>query len=293
VTATPTPTRPAGPTPPPSARERLNLIEQITAAAVASDYTGGPGDEDAPVRPRRQRVLVAAAALALAGFVLALGVSARVLNAPVVNTQRQALVERIAAVEERHDTLIADITAARQELAAATEDSLRLTAEGRALTDRIEDLEVATGYRAVKGPGAVVELSDAPVEEGTQNSELEQVLDSDVQLAVNGLWAAGAEAVAVNGQRLTAQSAIRSAASAILVNYRPLKPPYRVEAIGPEDLAQRFAATADAAELQGVSEQFGIGFATERLDQVQLPAATTPLPDVADVVGPDEEGEDQ
>jgi uncharacterized protein YlxW (UPF0749 family) len=293
VTAAPTPTRSAGPKPAPSARQRLNLIEQITAAAVASDYAGVPGDGDAPVRPRRQRVLVAAAALALAGFVLALGVSARLLNAPVVNTQRQALVERITAVEERHDALVADITAAREELATASEDSLRLTAEGRALTERIQDLELATGYRAVQGPGAVVELSDAPAEEGTQNSELEQVLDSDVQLAVNGLWAAGAEAVAVNGQRLTAQSAIRSAASAILVNYRPLKPPYRVEAIGPEDLAQRFAATADAAELQGVSEQFGIGLATEALDQVRLPAATTPLPDVAVVVGPEEEGEDQ
>ena len=54
---------------------------------------------------------------------------------------------------------------------------------------------------------------------------------------MNGLWSVGAEAIAVNGQRLTAQSAIRSAAGAILVNYRPLKPPYRVEAIGPPDLA--------------------------------------------------------
>ena len=44
----------------------------------------------------------------------------------------------------------------------------------------------------------------------------------DLQIVVNGLWASGAEAVSVNGQRLTSKAAIRFAGQAILVNYRPL-----------------------------------------------------------------------
>ena len=65
---------------------------------------------------------------------------------------------------------------------------------------------------------------------------------------VNGLWAAGAEAVAVNGQRLTALSAIRSAGDAILVDYRPLTRPYVVVAIGdPRTLQSRFVAGAGRA----------------------------------------------
>ena len=275
----------------PSARERLNLIEQITEAAVVSDYadqTASWPDEG----HRRQRVLVAAAALALAGFVLALGVSARVINAPVVNTQRAALIERIAAVDARQETLGDEVEALRLEVAELREINLRVTSEGRLLAESIADLELATGYVMVEGPGAVVTLSHAPFDEASEEPDLERVLDSDIQLTVNGLWAAGAEAIAINGQRLTAQSAIRSAASAILVNYRPLKPPYRVEAIGPADLADRFGQTPDAAELRGVSEQFGIGLEATPVDQVRLRPATAPLPAEGTVVGP-EEGEAQ
>ena len=59
-----------------------------------------------------------------------------------------------------------------------------------------------------------------------------RVLDRDLQIVVNGLWAAGAEAISINGQRLTALSAIRSAGEAILVDFRPLSPPYVVSAVG-------------------------------------------------------------
>ncbi len=72
------------------------------------------------------------------------------------------------------------------------------------------------------------------------------------------------------------------------MNYRPLKPPYRVEAIGPPDLAERFRTTADAQELGSVAEQFGIGLETSSADMVRLRSATSPLPSDAKVVGPEE-----
>ena len=275
--------RPPGPAASgPSARERLNLIEQLSVTAVASDYADvGDGP---PAGSRRQQVLVAAAALALAGFVLALGISERVLNDPIVNDQRAALVERIRVADARNATLIDEVAAVRVDLSAAREENLQSTLAGALLAAEIRALELATGYAPVEGPGAVLTLTDAPLEEGEQREDVEQVIDSDVQLAVNGLWSAGAEAVAVNGQRLTAQSAIRSAAGAILVNYRPLKPPYRVEAIGPPDLAERFQATQDAQELISVSKQFGIGLDVSSTDRLTLRSATSPLPSQAEVV---------
>lgn len=274
--------------PGPSARERLNLIDQLTSAAVASDYAD-VGDQR-PAGSRRQRVLVAAVALGLAGFVLALGISERVLNDPAVNEQRSALIDRIATADDRNETLIGEVEAARAEVAAARADNLEATLAGVELASQITELELVTGYSPVQGPGAVVTLTDAPVTEGEEGSDIERVLDSDVQRAVNGLWSVGAEAIAVNGQRVTAQTAIRSAAGAILVNYRPLKPPYRVEAIGPPDLAQRFATTPDAQELASVSQQFGIGLETSSVDRITLRSATSTLPSDAEVVG-QEEGE--
>lgn len=270
----------------PQARERLNLIDEITSAAVASDYAGGP--DQPPTGSRRQRVLVAAMALGLAGFVLALGISARVLNDPAINEQRRALVDRIAAADARNEALGDEVGVARQELTTAREANLQATLEGALLAAQIRALEVATGYWPVEGPGAVVTLSDPQLEEGETGSDIERVIDSDIQRAVNGLWSVGAEAVSVNGQRLTAQSAIRSAAGAILVNYRPLKPPYVVEAIGPPDLAELFQGTPDAQELASVSEQFGIGLEASSADRLSLRSATSPLPSEAEVVEPEE-----
>ena len=264
-----------------SARERLNLIEEITAAAVASDY-GPVQDGPRPSQPR-QRALVSAVAVGVAGLIIAMGVSARIINAPIVGEQREALRARIAQADEQGDSLAEQVTALRQQLQVARAEDLDASQTGRALAVDVARYELVTGYTAVTGPGAVVTLSDAAVPD-EDDPALSRVLDSDVQSAVNGLWQAGAEAVAVNGQRITARTAIRSAAGAILVNYRPLTPPYQISAIGPPELSDDFDATASAEDLRSVSRRFGIGFVTESADALALPAATTALPDQATVV---------
>ncbi len=268
----------------PGAHERVNLIAQITDAAVASDYPPRPGGTRGGAQARRQRLLVAAVALGLAGFVLALGVSSQVLNAPAVDSLRAQLIERVEAADSRNRELVDVSGALRDDLRAAQQEGLGVSGAGRTVADEVAELELVTGYTAAVGPGALVTLDDAPPDETSEDPELERVLDKDLQLAVNGLWAAGAEAIAVNGQRLTAQSAIRSAGGAILVNYRPLKPPYRVEAIGPQNLAGRFEQTPDAAQLRDVSAQFGIGLTASPVDELRLRPATTPLPEDAQVV---------
>jgi uncharacterized protein YlxW (UPF0749 family) len=278
---------PAPEPPPDRARHRRNLIEEITADAVVSDYLAV--DAEPSPSSRRERILVAGVAAGVVGFVLAVGVSARVLNAPVVDQQRVELRERITANDERRDELTAKVERLREDLQQARQQALTGSIEGLALAETVSDYELATGYVAATGPGAVVTLRDAQVgEDGAELDEDERVLDIDVQRGVNGLWAAGAEAVAVNGQRLSARSAIRSAASAILVNYRPLKPPYRIEAIGPDTMADAFQSGQDAAYLRGVSEQYGIGFTTDRAEDLRLPAAGSTLPDKAEPITPGE-----
>lgn len=272
----------------PTARRTPNLLDRLSTTAVASDYRDEPQSQDAGATSRREQVLVAAVALALAGFVLALGVSSQVLNAPAVDTLRADLITRVQAADARNAELLDELSAARAEFSAAEAESVAATGAGSMVAQEVSDLELATGYTPVAGPGGEVTLTDAPAEEIGEDPELERVLDTDVQVAVNGLWAAGAEAVAVNGQRLTTQSAVRSAAGAILVNYRPLKPPYVVQAIGGPSLIPRFEATADAQELRALSEQFGIGFAVSSIDDVRLRPATIPLPQEAQVLGPGE-----
>jgi uncharacterized protein YlxW (UPF0749 family) len=110
------------------------------------------------------------------------------------------------------------------------------------------------------------------------------VLDSDVQTAVNGLWQAGAEAIAINGRRLTATTAIRTAGSAILVDFKPLVPPYRIEAIGdPAGLVTAYDATRSARDLAALAETYSLQLAVAAADELALPAATAILPTRATV----------
>ncbi len=91
---------------------------------------------------------------------------------------------------------------------------------------------------------------------------------------VNGLWDAGAEAVSVNGQRLTALSAIRSAGEAILVDYRPLSPPYRVSAIGdPSSLQTRFMSGPGGRDVQYLKDNFGVRVDIASSSKLVLPAS--------------------
>jgi uncharacterized protein YlxW (UPF0749 family) len=111
-----------------------------------------------------------------------------------------------------------------------------------------------------------------------------KVLDIDMQTAVNGLWEAGAQAIAINDIRLTSLTAIRTAGEAILVDFRPLEPPYTVVAIGPKDLAKRFARTQASDDLDQLRRDYGIQSEVSAADLMAVPASTANLPTKAEVV---------
>ena len=83
--------------------------------------------------------------------------------------------------------------------------------------------------------------------------------------------------MSINGQRLTSQTAIRSAGEAILVDFRPLAPPYRLRAIGDVDrMEPRFADGPVARRFQTWTSLYGLRFAIARSDELRLPAAALP-----------------
>jgi uncharacterized protein YlxW (UPF0749 family) len=140
-------------------------------------------------------------------------------------------------------------------------------------------LTAETGAGAVGGPGFVLRLADAPadpsgadVDPRTDQSDDGRVSDRDLQTLVNEVWASGAEAVAINGQRLTALSAIRSAGEAILVDFRPLSPPYEVTAVGPDDMRANFVDGFGGSYL-AVLRDYGIDYAVTDEDELSLPAS--------------------
>jgi uncharacterized protein YlxW (UPF0749 family) len=111
-------------------------------------------------------------------------------------------------------------------------------------------------------------VSDSP--DGSPDG---RVRATDLRRLVNGLWQAGAEAIAVNGRRLSAISAIVQANISIQVNRGPLSPPYVVTAIGDSGLATRFDNTATGLQFQALADQFGFQVDRQNESELELPAA--------------------
>lgn len=140
------------------------------------------------------------------------------------------------------------------------------------------------GATAVRGPGVQLVIDDAKTastggatggpRESSGFSDTGRVRDRDMQRIVNGLWQSGAEAIAINGQRLTALSAIRAAGAAILVDNKPLVPPYTVLAIGDgQRLSTAFQDSADGQYLHALQQNYGIRASISVSGEVHLPAA--------------------
>ena len=160
-------------------------------------------------------------------------------------------------------------------VALADRGAVERDEQGPALAAQLAEVELAAAGTAVTGPGVAVTVQDAEVDAVTGLvPEGGEVLDRDLQLVANGLWQAGAEAVAVNDHRLGATTAIRAAGEAILLDLRPLVPPYVVTAVGDEGLADRFDEGPAAAQLRGLARDYGLRWMAERADLVTLPGVS-------------------
>jgi uncharacterized protein YlxW (UPF0749 family) len=234
--------------------------------------------EFGPRPPWRRRGAYALKIITLVatGFLLAISYREVVISQPAENTAHAGLVTQVKDEQARTDALQQQDDKLRQQVSAAQQN---LLGPQSAQLNQIRQQEAAIGLAAVNGPGVVVTLTDAPApidpNTGKANpAQVNRVLDVDIQTAVNGLWAGGAEAVSINGQRLTTTSTIRTAGSAVLVDFRPVASPYAISAIGPPQLSDRFDHSAAAADLRSLGTQYGIGFATATAANLQLPAAT-------------------
>jgi uncharacterized protein YlxW (UPF0749 family) len=144
------------------------------------------------------------------------------------------------------------------------------------LANQLKQLEGSTGVGPVTGPGVVVTVTDGN-KDNDQSNSLWRVQDTDLQGVVNALWSIGAEAIAVDGQRLSPVSTIRAAGGAILVDLQPVSSPYEITAIGdPKRLPQAFNKSPAAVQLRSYNRQYGITLKIAAADALNLPAAMSP-----------------
>jgi uncharacterized protein YlxW (UPF0749 family) len=238
-----------------------------------ADAAARKAREGEPVGMRRWTSSgVATLTLVALGFLFVVAYQQTVADEPARTTARATLIEQVQ--NRRDDTT--KLQARADELGDEV-SQLRERELGGATVARLRNLEAATGLAPVKGSGAKIQVGDGPTPINAVTGErntVARVKDTDLQLATNALWSLGAEAIAINGQRLTATSTIRQAGEAILVDFRPVTTPYEVVAIGPDSLAGEFRDGYAGRFFKELVARYGMSFAASGVKDVTLDAAS-------------------
>lgn len=142
-----------------------------------------------------------------------------------------------------------------------------------ALQSELLKIKLYAGLIPVEGPGVEVILDNLPESERPGgNPSLYSIKDDDLLKVINDLRGAGAEAIAVNGQRILATSEVRLAGNHININLTRLSVPFKVVAIG------NATTLKSSLEIKGGLVEYlsdlGIAVRVESKDKIIVPAFT-------------------
>lgn len=214
------------------------------------------------------------AALLVLGFLIAAQLASEGPRIRYTSQERTPLVETALDLQAQQDAFKERILALRAEL-----QDLEATGQGgaavtRALTDELEAARIAAGLVALQGPGLVIQLTDSTVAIPPDVNERDYLVSgTDVRTLVEELWLAGAEGVAVNGERVAMGTAIVDIGGSVLVNSAYVAPPYQVSAIGPDDMFDQLTRSPSFVDfVRARAETFGIDIRYAVSDAVDLPA---------------------
>jgi uncharacterized protein YlxW (UPF0749 family) len=211
--------------------------------------------------------------LAITGFLVVTSVLTGRVERAREEPRRAQLIDLIGERQQDVDDLDAAVEQLRDDVLEAQQGVTRADALERRVADRFDRLGALAGTVPLHGRGLVVRLAPSEREPPSPDEAgAYEIHDTDVQLVVNALFGSGAEAVAINGSRLVATTPIRAAGDTVIVNFRPLSPPYRIVAIG---AARRtFLASDIARRFDRWTELFGLGFSVDEDDDLTVPGFT-------------------
>lgn len=253
-------------------RERisLGLIEYLSRHTLDEDYAWTASNRAALQGRRRGAGVAAVLVLAVFGLLVYTAASQTTRNAVSEAAERGQLIKQIQARRTSVGSRQDEVNALRSTNSRLQQAYVTSSQSGSSLFTTVQRLSVLSGASKVRGQGVRVVVDDAV----NAVSDRNRVLDSDLQKLVNALWESGAEAISINGQRVTNLTSIRQAGEAINVNYRPLTAPYTVLAIGnSKTIPSRFAETTHGATWFDLQRQVGLRFDMTAASSLTLPAS--------------------
>ena len=208
-------------------------------------------------------------ALLVLGFLIAAQITGEKPRTQYSTQERAPLIQTALDLQTKQETLKTQILDLRKRIGDLEAQDPGAAESLRQLYADLEDARLAAGLIAISGPGVAFRLED-----GTPGAGVDALVSArDVRILVQELWLAGAEGVAVNGERLSATSAVIDIGGSILVNSAYLAPPYQISAVGPPDLYERLQGSVTFVDfVQGRINRSGISLSVAELASVDLPA---------------------
>jgi uncharacterized protein YlxW (UPF0749 family) len=213
-------------------------------------------------------------ALLALGFLIAAQVAAEGPRVRYTTQERSSLVETALALQKTQTDLKTRIAALRQQIQDVEQQGTGSDATIRDLNTRLDQARIAAGLIPLTGTGIVLKLEDSSEPVPLGGNETDYLAGAaDLRTVVALLWQSGAEAIAINDERLTTSSAIIDIGGSVLVNAAYIAGPYQIAAIGPKELFARLSAAPGWEEFVRTRRgSFGIGISWAEPDHVDLPA---------------------
>jgi uncharacterized protein YlxW (UPF0749 family) len=218
------------------------------------------------------------ASVSLATFLVAGLAATQFRSQPLPPSNRvareQALRQSVNQLEDQNHALKARVQALQADVKAGEDETARRSSAAQEVKAQLDEQRAFAGLTALHGPGLIVLLHDGTDPNSPSDQSLGWTIHyQDLQDIVNVLWASGAEAIAVNGQRIVPSTAFHYAGVNILVNNASrLSPPYTVIALGdPSALANGVGNPDQMAELKSRNRIYGLGFSWLRSTRLSVP----------------------
>jgi uncharacterized protein YlxW (UPF0749 family) len=209
-------------------------------------------------------------ALFALGFLIAAQLAAEGPRVRYASQERSSLVETVLNLQAQQEVLKSRILALRHDIGVLEAEGPASDALLKSLNADLEEARIAAGLIALKGPGLVFRVEDSG-QPGVVADSL--VSAKDIRILVEELWLAGAEAVAINGERVTVSTAVLDIGGSILVNSAYLAPPYEIAAIGAPGLYGRVQGSSTFADfVHARIEAHSLRLSVAELDDVVVPA---------------------
>ncbi len=251
------------------------LLALITQRSLDADYEHVAARKRAQGEdPSERQVPRRTAAIVLLAFGLLVTVAAvqTSRNASADEASRSSLIDQIDLRRESVADLQKQLAKAQTDQLAAQRTLTRTQTETQAAQAQLARVGGRTGFASVTGPGIQATVASAS---GSDNNHL--VRDSDLALLTDALWSAGAEAISVNGERLTVLSSFRNVGVGVLLNSRPITPPYVFDVVGnPDTLAANLLSSTSGARWYALKNSLGFSFDVRNAGSLTLPAGAPP-----------------